>query len=71
MPDLPHAGRKSRSADGVGIPGGVVADARRQGRTADRVTVLQALGVLDPSGQPTKLLEVVKAADDTRLDRAS
>jgi hydroxylamine dehydrogenase len=24
--------------------------------TADRATVLQALGVLDPSGQPTKLL---------------
>jgi hydroxylamine dehydrogenase len=39
--------------------------------TADRVTVLQALGVLDPSGQPTKLLEVVKAADVARLDQAS
>jgi len=39
--------------------------------TADRVTVLQALGVLDPSGQPTKLLDVVKAADLARLDQAS
>jgi hydroxylamine dehydrogenase len=39
--------------------------------TADRVTVLQALGVLDPGGQPTKLLVVVKAADVARLDQAS
>ena len=38
---------------------------------ADRATLLQALGVLDPSGQPTKLLEVVKAADVARLDQAS
>ncbi len=39
--------------------------------TADRVTVLQALGVLDPDGKPTKLLDVVKAADLARLDQAS
>ena len=39
--------------------------------SADRVTVLQALGVLDPSGKPTKFLEVVKAADVARLDQAS
>ena len=39
--------------------------------TADRVTVLQALGVLDPDGKPTKLLDVVKAADLVRLDQAS
>ncbi len=39
--------------------------------TADRVTILQALGVLDPNGQPTKLLDVVKAADVARLDQAS
>jgi hydroxylamine dehydrogenase len=38
---------------------------------ADRVTILQALGVLDPNGQPTKLLDVVKAADVARLDQAS
>jgi hydroxylamine dehydrogenase len=38
---------------------------------ADRVTVLQALGVLDPGGKPTKLLDVVKAADVARLDQAS
>jgi hydroxylamine dehydrogenase len=38
---------------------------------ADRVTILQALAVLDPSGQPTKLLDVVKAADVARLDQPS
>jgi hydroxylamine dehydrogenase len=38
---------------------------------ADRATLLQALGVLDPSGQPTKLLQVVKAEDVARLDQAS
>lgn len=35
--------------------------------TKDRVTILQALGVLDPSGNPTGLLDVVKAADVARL----
>jgi hypothetical protein len=35
--------------------------------TKDRVTILQALGVLDPSGNPTSLLDVVKAADVARL----
>lgn len=39
--------------------------------TADRVAILQALGVLDPAGQPTARLEVVKAADVARLDQAS
>jgi len=39
--------------------------------TADRVTILQALGVLDPGGQPTKLLDIVKVADLARLDQAS
>ncbi|MFH0980302.1 MAG: multiheme c-type cytochrome [Planctomycetota bacterium] len=34
---------------------------------ADRATVLQALGVLDPDGKPTARLEVVKAADVARL----
>ncbi|MBN1850947.1 MAG: cytochrome C [Deltaproteobacteria bacterium] len=32
-----------------------------------RVTILQALGVLDPVGQPTARLETVKAADLARL----
>jgi hydroxylamine dehydrogenase len=35
--------------------------------TADRVTILQALGVLDPDGKPTARLDVVKAADVARL----
>jgi hydroxylamine dehydrogenase len=34
---------------------------------ADRATILQALGVLDPDGQPTGRLEAVKAADLARL----
>jgi len=38
---------------------------------ADQVTILQALGVLDPSGKPTARLDVVKAADVARLDQAS
>lgn len=34
---------------------------------ADRATILQALGVLDPAGKPTARLEVVKAAGVARL----
>ena len=33
----------------------------------DRATILQALGVLDPAGNPTPRLDVVKAADLVRL----
>lgn len=35
--------------------------------TADRVTILQALGVLDPEGKPTARLDVIKAANVARL----
>ncbi len=35
--------------------------------TADRVTILQGLGVLDPDGKPTGRLDVVMAADVARL----
>ncbi len=38
---------------------------------ADRATILQALGVLDPDGKPTPRLDVVKAADVARLDQES
>jgi len=38
---------------------------------ADQVTILQALGVLDPQGNPSGRLEAVKAADVARLDQAS
>jgi len=34
----------------------------------DRATILKALGVLDPEGNPTERLEVVKAADVARLN---
>jgi len=34
---------------------------------ADRVTILQGLGVLDPEGNPTARLDVVKAANVARL----
>lgn len=34
---------------------------------ADRATILQGLGVLDPEGQPTELVNRVKAADVARL----
>jgi len=34
---------------------------------ADRATILQALGVLDPEGKPTARLDVVKAANLARL----
>jgi hypothetical protein len=34
---------------------------------ADQVTILQALGVLDPEGNPTGRLDVVRAADVARL----
>jgi cytochrome c553 len=37
----------------------------------DQITILQALGVLDPEGNPTSLLDVVKAADVARLDQQS
>ena len=38
---------------------------------ADRKTILQALGVLDPEGKPTDRLDVVKAADVARLTQES
>jgi uncharacterized CHY-type Zn-finger protein len=34
---------------------------------ADQVTILKALGVLDPNGQPTARLDLVKAGDVARL----
>lgn len=33
----------------------------------DRTTILKALGVLNPEGKPTQLLDIVKAADIARL----
>jgi hypothetical protein len=34
---------------------------------ADRAAILEALGVLDPDGKPTALVDTVKAADVARL----
>jgi hypothetical protein len=34
---------------------------------ADQVTIMKSLGVLDPTGKPTTMLEVVKAAKVARL----
>jgi cytochrome c553 len=36
---------------------------------ADQITILQALGVLDPEGNPTARLDVVKAAQVARLSQ--
>jgi hypothetical protein len=36
---------------------------------ADRITILQGLGVLDPKGNPTARLDAVKAADVARLSQ--
>ncbi len=38
---------------------------------ADQATILQALGVLDPKGNPTARLDLVRAADVARLDEES
>ncbi len=38
---------------------------------ADRTVILQALGVLDPSGKPTARLDLVKSADVARLTAES
>ena len=38
---------------------------------ADRVTILQGLGVLDPDGKPTARLDAVKGADVARLTQES
>jgi len=38
-----------------------------EGWATDRATILQALGVLDPDGNPTSRLDIVKAADVARL----
>jgi hypothetical protein len=38
---------------------------------ADRATILQGLGVLDPDGKPTGRLDAVKAADIARLTQES
>jgi cytochrome c553 len=38
---------------------------------ADRKTILQALGVLDPNGKPTVRLDIVRGADVARISQES
>ncbi len=66
MPDGDHEVRTAWGFLAVRLP--LPADPQW---AADRVTILQALGVLDPDGKPTKRLDVVKGADLARLDEAS
>ncbi|MGQ9881182.1 MAG: hypothetical protein ACUVSV_10025 [Armatimonadota bacterium] len=51
----------------MGLSGGAVALPEDKQWAQDRVTILQALGVQDPDGNPTGRVDVVKAADVARL----
>ncbi|MCL7981962.1 MAG: cytochrome C [marine benthic group bacterium] len=62
MPDGDHEVRTAWGFLAVRLP--LSEDPRWK---ADQVTILQALGVLDPEGNPTARLDVVKAADVARL----
>lgn len=62
MPDGDHEVRTAWGFLAVRLP--MPEDAQW---ASDRATILKALGVLDPEGNPTELLNVVKAADVARL----
>ena len=68
LPDLPH-GRTAttRCAPPWGFLAVRLPLPEDEQWKADQVTILQALGVLDPEGNPTARLDVVKAADVARL----
>ncbi|SHI95561.1 doubled CXXCH domain-containing protein [Malonomonas rubra DSM 5091] len=67
LPDGTHENRTAWGFLGVRLP--LPED---QQQAADRVTILKALGVLDPeTGKPTAIFEAVKAVDMVRLDQAS
>lgn len=65
MPDGDHYVKTPWGFLGVRLP---EEDAEWMGY---RATILQGLGVLDPDGQPTALLEIVKVGDLARLDAES
>ncbi len=66
LPDGTHANRTAWGFLGVRLP--LPEDPQA---AADRVTILKALGVLDPAtGEPTAILDAVKAVDMARLDQA-
>jgi hypothetical protein len=64
MPDGNHAVRTAWGFLGVRLP-----LPENDEWADDRVMILKALGVLDPNGEPTKRLEVVKNADVARLSQ--
>ncbi len=67
MPDGNHENHTAWGFLGVRLP---LPEDKQQ--AADRVTILKALGVLDPeTGNPTAILDAVKAVDMARLDEES
>lgn len=67
MPDGDHENHTAWGFLGVRLP--LPADKQE---AADRVTILKALGVLNPeTGEPTAILDAVKAVDMVRLDEES
>ncbi len=67
LPDGTHENKTAWGFLGVRLP--LPEDKQA---AADRVTILMALGVLDPeTGSPTAILDAVKAVDMARLDQAS
>ncbi|MBU1676652.1 cytochrome C [bacterium] len=67
LPDGTHENRTAWGFLGVRLP---LSDDPQA--AADRVTILKALGVLHPeTGEPTAILDAVKAVDMARLDQAS
>jgi hypothetical protein len=67
MPDGDHENHTAWGFLGVRLP--LPEDKQA---AADRVTILKALGVLNPeTGEPTPILDAVKAVDMARLDQES
>ena len=67
LPDGTHENHTAWGFLGVRLP---LPDDKQE--AADRVTILKALGVLDPeTGEATPILDAVKAVDMARLDQAS
>ncbi|MCK5516379.1 MAG: cytochrome C [Desulfobulbaceae bacterium] len=67
LPDGTHENHTAWGFLGVRLP---LPEDKQE--AADRVTILKALGVLNPeTGEPTAILDAVKAVDMARLDQAS
>lgn len=67
LPDGTHENQTAWGFLGVRLP--LPEDTQE---AADRVTILKALGVLDPeTGEATAILDAIKAVDMVRLDQAS